>query len=214
MSMLSFTRGLLRVLADQRRTHWERYAGTDLHGRTLLIVGLGSIGTELARVASAFGMHVIGVKRNPVGIPPESLHAHEIYGPDDLPSLLRRAEFLVLITPHTDETENLIGAEELAALPRGAFLINIGRGQLLDETALITALESGHIAGASLDVFQNEPLPTDSPLWHMPNVIVCPHSGATSDRENERITDLFCDNIDRYLSDKPLLNLLDTAKLY
>ena len=214
MSMLSFARGLVRTLDFQRRKHWERYAGTDLDGRTLLIVGLGSIGTQLARVASAFGMHIIGIKRNPKNIPPDSLGVHELYGPDSLHDLLPRAEFLVLITPHTDETESLIGRDELAALPYGAFVINIGRGPLLDEDALVEALRSGRLGGASLDVFHTEPLPAQSPLWDLPNVIVCPHSGATSDRENGRLTDLFCENIERYLWGKPMLNVLDTEKFY
>ncbi len=214
MSMLSFSRGLLGTIDNQTRKHWERFAGTDLDGRTLLIVGLGSIGTALAQVAATFGMHTIGIKRNPGRTDPASLGVHELFGPASLHQLLPRAEFLVLITPHTDETESLIGPDELAALPERAFVINIGRGALLDEDALVNALQSGHLGGASLDVFRTEPLPTDSPLWTMPNVIVCPHSGATSDRENTRLTDLFCENIERYLTGKSLRNVLDTDKFY
>ena len=108
----------------------------------------------------------------------------------------------------------MIGAAEFAALPRGAALVNIGRGSLVDEPALVAALEEGHLGGAYLDVFQEEPLPTNSPLWGMPNVLVSPHSGSTSDGENRRLTDLFCDNLSRYRSGQPLRNVLVPDRLY
>ncbi len=108
----------------------------------------------------------------------------------------------------------MIGAEELALLPRGAVFINIGRGRLVDEPALIEALRSGHLGGAGLDVFANEPLPEDSPLWTLPNVLISPHSGSTSDRENSRLTELFCDNLRRFLAGQPLRNVLDRKRLY
>ena len=108
----------------------------------------------------------------------------------------------------------MIGAAELAALPRGAALVNIGRGSLVDEPALVAALEEGHLGGAYLDVFQEEPLPNDSPLWGMPNVFVSPHSGSTSDGENRRLTDLCCDNLSRYRSGQPLRNVLVPDRLY
>src|SRR5262249_49540922 len=131
-----------------------------------------------------------------------------------LHTVLRRAEYLVLITPHTDETERMIGAEELALLPPGAVLINIGRGALIDESALIAALRSGHLGGAALDVFAEEPLPPDNPLWELPNVLISPHSGSTSDRENARLTELFCENLRRFLAGEPLLNILNLETLY
>ncbi|HEU5101816.1 MAG TPA: D-2-hydroxyacid dehydrogenase, partial [Roseiflexaceae bacterium] len=159
MAMLYFAKGLNRIIDNQRRKHWERYAGTELGGRTLAIVGAGKIGAEAARLARAMGMTVLGVKRNPAGVDPASLNLHELYGPDRLGDVLRRAEYLVLIAPHTDETEHMIGATELALMPAGAVLINIGRGQLIDEPALIAALQSGHLGGAALDVFAEEPLP-------------------------------------------------------
>jgi glyoxylate/hydroxypyruvate reductase A len=214
MAMLAFAKGLHRMADDQRRHHWERYAGAELGGRTLGIVGVGKIGAEVARLAKAMDMTVLGIKRTVAGVDPAALHLDEIYAPNELATVLRRAEFLVLVTPHTDETEHMIGARELAMLPAGAILINIGRGALIDEPAMIAALESGHLGGAALDVFATEPLPEESPLWNMPNVLVSPHSASTSDRENARIADLFCENLRRYLGGEPLLNVLDMKTLY
>ncbi len=186
MSMLVFAKGLNRIVANQRRKYWERYAGSELGGRTLGIVGAGKIGAEVARMAQFMGMTVLGVKRNVAGIDPAALHLHELYARNGLREVLRRAEYLVLIAPHTDETEHMIGAAELALMP----------------------------AGAALDVFAEEPLPQDSPLWDMPNVLVSPHSGSTSDHENERLTDLFCQNLRRFLAGEPLLNVLNLETLY
>lgn len=214
MAMLAFAKGLPRMIGDQQRRHWERYAGRELGGRTLAIVGVGNTGAEVARLAKAMGMIVLGIKRTVEGIAPSALSLDALYAPSALHDVLPRAEFLVLITPHTDETERMIGARELAALPAGAVVINIGRGALIDEPELIAALESGHLGGAALDVFAQEPLPPDNPLWCMPNVLISPHSASTSDRENARITELFCQNLRRYLAGEPLLNVLDTARLY
>ena len=214
MAMLTFRKRLLETLVDQAKHHWERYATTDLEGRSLLVVGVGSIGTEVARMARAFGMRTVGVKRTVDGVDPDALHLDALYGFEDLHAALEGAEHLVLAAPHTPDTEGLIGARELALLAPGAVVVNVSRGALLDEAALIDVLESGHLAGAALDVFAEEPLPTDSPLWDMPNVIVSPHSASTSDRENGRITHLFCENLRRYLAGEPLLNVLDTEALY
>lgn len=133
---------------------------------------------------------------------------------DELDRLLEQVEYLVLCVPHTPLTEKMIGARELALLPEGAVLINIARGAVVDEQALIQALQSGHLRGAALDVFETEPLPRESPLWGMPNVIVSPHSASTSDRENERLTELFCDNLRRFLAGDPLRNVLNVELLY
>jgi phosphoglycerate dehydrogenase-like enzyme len=214
LAMLTFAKGLLGMVRDQQRRHWQRYAGTELAGRTVGIVGVGRIGRRVARLAQAFGMHVLGVKRRPAGVDAAAVHTDELYGPDQLDLVLSRSEYLVLIAPHTDETESVIGAPELATLPRGAVVINIGRGALVDEAALVGALRSGHLGGAALDVFAEEPLPTTSPLWDMPTVLVSPHSGSTSDRENARLTDLFCDNLREFLAGRPLANVLDTTRLY
>ena len=214
LTMLMFNKGLLRMLQEKERKHWERYAGTDLHGRTMVIVGVGAVGQEVARVGQALGMTVIGIKRHTENVEPASLNLDELHPPDRLQAALRRAEYLILITPHTPATSNMIGADELALLPQGAVLINIGRGALVDEPAMIQALRSGHLRAAGLDVFAKEPLPPESPLWNMPNVLISPHSASTSDRENGRLTDLFCENLRRFLGDEPMLNVLDVDRLY
>lgn len=213
MAILGHSRGLFRILEWQRERHWERFAGTDLEGRTVVIYGHGAIGTEVGRICRALGMRVIGVKRTPEG-DPAALHADELHGPDGWEALLPRADVLVLAAPHTPETERVVGAAELAALPGGALIVNIGRGALIDEPALVEGLGNGRPAAAALDVFEEEPLPPESPLWSMPNVLVSPHSASTSDRENARITDLFCDNLRRRLAGEPLRNVLDPERRY
>ena len=214
MAMLMHTRRALHMVAAQGEKAWARFAGTDLADKKLTIVGLGAVGGAVARVASALGMRVVGVRRGGGAAGSASADVDEIYNRGQLSEALSEAEFVVLIAPHTDETEGMIGAEQLARLRPGAALINIGRGALVDEIALVAALESGQLGGAYLDVFQTEPLPKDHRLWSMPNVLVSPHSGSTSDRENERIADLFIDNLGRWTTGEPLLNVLDTERLY
>ncbi|MFN2329752.1 MAG: D-2-hydroxyacid dehydrogenase [Chromatocurvus sp.] len=208
MVMTLFNKNFLRVLEDQKAKRWERYAGLDLSSRTLVIVGLGKVGQEIARLAQQFRMHVIGVKRSIDNTDPERLNVDELYEARDLDKVLPMAEFLVLIVPHTAETEKMMGEEQFALMPEGSVLINIGRGALVDEPALVAALEKGHLLGAGLDVFETEPLPEHSPFWKMPNVIVSPHSASTTGNENRLITDLFCQNLKLYLARKPLINLV------
>ena len=155
------------------------------------------------------GMTVIGFDLTPApGL------VDRYYEPSELHAMLRQPDVLVVIVPHTPQTEKMIGARELALLPRGAYFINIARGVVVDESALIQALRSGHLGGAALDVFAEEPLPPASPLWEMPNVLISPHSASTSDRENARITELFCDNLRRYLNGEALRNVLITERMY
>ena len=156
-------------------------------------------------------MHVVGTRRNPEGKIP---NVDEVYSPAELSSVLRQSNFLCIAAPHTDETTKMIGAKEIAQLPNKAVLINISRGAVVDEPALIDALRSGKLYGASLDVFAQEPLPKESPLWTMPRVIVSPHSSSNSVNENMRIVDLFCENLKHYVAGEPLINVLDTGKLY
>ena len=214
MAVLAFSRGLPVMVDAQRRRRWERFAGTDMEGKTLLIYGLGAIGREIARIMHPLGLHVLGIKRTVErhdAAPPD---VDEMHPPGALRELLPRTDVLTLCAPHTPETEGVIGREELALLPKGAILVNVARGALVDEAALVEALASGRLGGAALDVFAEEPLPVESPLWAMPNVLVSPHSASTSDGENGRITDLFCENLRRFLAGEELLNLLDVERLY
>ena len=208
MAMIMFNKGSLKVLEDQKVKKWERYAGTDLSNKTLVVVGLGQVGQEVARLGKQFRMRTIGIKRNVKGANLQDMFVDELYTPQDLHAVLPKADYLVLIAPHTDETSKMMGEKEFALMPKGSVLINIGRGALVDEPALIKALNSGHIAGAGLDVFDVEPLPTSSPFWDMENVIVSPHSASTTNNENKLITDLFCENLKRYLAGEEMLNLI------
>jgi phosphoglycerate dehydrogenase-like enzyme len=210
-AMLYFARGWPRMVAEQRAHHWERCAIETLVGKTLGIVGLGTVGRTVAGLARPFGVRRLGVRRSP-GDNDDSVDA--LYGPDGLGTVLRESDYLAICVPHTSETVGLLGAAEIATMKRGAVLINIGRGSVVDEPAMIAALESGHLRGAALDVFAQEPLPVDSPLWDMPNVLVTPHSMSTGRDENERLTTLFCDNLRRYLANQPLRNLFDKARGY
>lgn len=210
MAMLMFAKDYFSMQRDQRARHWERTCAEDLSGKTLAIIGVGNVGLEVARQAKCFDMRVLGMARATTEAP----NVDRFYTRAQLHDMLPQADYLVIIAPHTPETENMIGAAELALMKPTAVFINIARGTLVDEDALIAALREGRLAGAALDVFRTEPLPPDSPLWNMPNVIVSPHSASTVRQENARITALFCENLRRYLDGRPLLNVLDTDLLY
>lgn len=211
MAMLMFAKNYAYLEREKAERHWQRYCAYELADKTVGIVGLGKIGREVARLAKAFEMRVVGSRRQPQNTVE---HVDALYGPDQLPALLAESHFLVLSTPHTQETDKLVGRAELAALPEGAVLINIARGSVVQQDALVEALQSGHLAGAALDVFDPEPLPAEHPLWDMPNVIISPHSASTAISENAKLTRLFCDNLKRYLAGEPLLNVLDTGRGY
>jgi glyoxylate/hydroxypyruvate reductase len=212
MAMLVFVKELDRLKADQAAHRWERYCARELRGMTLGIIGLGNVGREIARLGDALGMRVVGTKRTAAaeGVP----HVHRVLPPDRSGEVIREADVLVLIVPQTADTRQLLGARELRSMKRGAILINIARGAIVDEAALIDALREGHLGGAALDVFATEPLPADSPLWDLPNVIVSPHSASTVPAENARLADLFCENLRRYVDNKPLLNVFDRTRRY
>jgi glyoxylate/hydroxypyruvate reductase A len=211
MSMLVFVKDLFLIQEQQASRKWQQYSGKELSDHTLGIIGLGKIGREIARRAKSFDMHVVGDRRDPKEPIP---FVDEVYGPEDLSMVLKQSNFLCISVPHTMETDGLIGEKELAMLPKGAVLINISRGAVVDEAALIKSLQTGHLGGASLDVFAQEPLPAASPLWSMPRVIVSPHSASTNANENKRLTELFIENLQHYLKGEPLRNVLDVNKLY
>lgn len=214
LAMLMFGKRTLELLDEQRAHRWERHAGEELRGKTVCVVGLGKIGLEVGRLARAFDMRVVGTVRDLRGRTAEQLGVDRLEGPDGLDALLSVADVVVLTTPHTSQTHALLDARRLRRLKRGAVLVNIARGDVVDEEALVEALRSGRLRGAALDVFQQEPLPPESPLWDMPNVFVSPHSASTVAQENSRITELFCANLLRYLGGEPLLNLFDREQRY
>lgn len=203
--MLMLARGFPHWLDAQRRCEWERIpAGqlpSNLSEQTLVIVGLGAIGSEIARLGRAFGLEVIGVRRSPrtSGDPVD-----ELISPGRLKEVLPRADWLALACPLTEATRGLIDAEALAALPRGARLLNVARGEIIDEAELIEALRTGQVGGAYLDVFETEPLASDSPLWRLPNVIVTPHNSAVSTGSGERQARGFLRNLAHWARKQPL----------
>jgi D-2-hydroxyacid dehydrogenase (NADP+) len=209
--MLCFSRGLNHLVRNQEQRQWRHSRVTELHGSTLGVVGLGGIGAEVARRGKCLGMRVIATRRRPER-PSDS--ADEVRGPEDLPWLLGESDYVALCAALTPGTRHLIGAPELAAMKSSAYLINIGRGGLVDEDALVAALESGGIAGAGLDVFAQEPLPTESRLWDLPNAVITPHLAGSSPRSHDRLIDLFCENLRRYLAGEQLLNVVDKAAGY
>ncbi len=211
LGLLAFAKDVPRLLADQRERRWGHYPVEELHGQTLLIVGLGHIGAAVARLASAFGMRVIGLNRSGGGDYPD---VDELAGIETLRNRLPEADAIVMSLPLTDATRGLIDAAAIAAIKPGATLVNIGRGAVVDEDALIEALRGGRLAGAALDVFAAEPLDADSPLWELPNVLLSPHTAGLSMHENERIVALFVDNLRRYLRGDELLNRVDPELLY
>jgi phosphoglycerate dehydrogenase-like enzyme len=214
-AMLYFAKRMPRVLADQRRHHWERFALDTLPGRTLGIVGFGHVGRAIARLARPAGLRILAVRRTspaPSGSP--DVDVDVVYPLAGLRTLLHESDYVALSLPLTRETTGLLGKADLEAMKPGAVLINVGRGQLVDEAALVDTLRSGHLGGAALDVFATEPLPAGSPLWDLPNVLVTPHSMSTALGENEVLVDLFCDNLRRYLAGDALLNVFDRKQGY
>lgn len=208
------------------KERWDTYAGPELRGQTLGLVGYGSISREIARLASAFGMQVLALKRDLKKLGHMSFHDKEgtgdpygeiperFYPPEALHSMLAECDYVVLALPLNHYTQHLIDEDALIAMKPSSVLINVARGQIVDEQALVEALDTGEIAGASLDVFEKEPLSQDNPLWEMPNVVVTPHISSLSDRYDERAIDLFCENVRRYLSGASLLNVVNRSLGY
>jgi len=205
--MLMLSRGFPGWMAAQRRHAWEPVRGDsapgDLRGQTLLLVGVGEIGKTMARIAQALGMRVIGVRRS--SRQPED-PVDEMHPPAALDQLLPRAQWLALTCPLTGETRGMIDAGRLARLPQGARVINVARGEIIDEQALIAALMGGHLGGAYLDVFEHEPLPAESALWDLPNVVLSPHNAAASTGNDARATAMFLHNLGLNARGEPMKN--------
>lgn len=212
MGLLAFTKDLPRLLRDKSNAAWGHYPVRELRGQRLLIVGLGHIGSEVARSARALGMHVTGVRRQPREEDRDVVD--EVGSIDNLAELVPRCDAVVVALPATPESEGLFGASLIDALPRHAIVVNVGRGATVDEAALVDALVEGRLGGAALDVFATEPLPRDSPLWRLDNVLISPHTAALSTNENQRIVELFIDNLHRWRDGRPLRNVVDTEHFY
>lgn len=204
--LLAFAVDLPRTLELQRERRWEPRETERLAGRTLLVAGQGSIGRAVARLARAVGMRVLAVASRPRagdGV------VEEVGGPGDLPRLLGEADFVVNVLPLTERTRGLFGREAFAAMRPGARFVNLGRGGTVDEDALVEALREGRIAGAALDVFAEEPLPPDSPLWSAPNAIVSPHISGSARGWQEAVVELFLENLRRFAAGEPLTGVVD-----
>lgn len=200
--LLAMTRGIAVAVANQQASTWSRTEVAELSGMTLGVLGLGVIGEGLARRALALGMRVIGTKRDPSGY---SGVAERVLGPDGTLEVCRQADAVVITLPGTEETRGLVGADELEAL-RDGWLVNVGRGSVIDTGAFIAAMQEGILAGAALDVFEEEPLPPESPLWDLPNVIVSPHLAGLSPRYGERLAALFARNLEAFRGEGEWVN--------
>ena len=202
--LLALGRDLPRLTREQANRRWEPRSSTDLSSLHLGIVGLGAIGSEVARLATAFGMDTIGLRRAVTGD-----EICETWTNDRLDDLLEWADAIAVTAPLTDATRRMFDAAAFARMRPGAWFINVGRGEIVDEQALVDHLSNGHLGGAGLDVFAVEPLPPDSPLWLLPNVIITPHSSGTTDGSHRRQVDMFVENFRRRAAGRPMANITE-----
>lgn len=210
--ILAGAKDLARLQAQQREKLWSgRWPMREIDRSTVLVLGLGHIGRELAVKAHGLGMRVIGTSRRS-GL--QAPGVDEVVDPGELDSVIGRVDAIVNTLPGTDATKGLLSADLLGAVHPGTTVVSVGRGTVIDEEALVAALQSGRVGMAVLDVFATEPLPRTSPLWSLPNVIVSPHTAANSPREERLIAELFADNATRFLDQKPLRNVVNTVEFY
>jgi phosphoglycerate dehydrogenase-like enzyme len=207
--ILAFARGLPRAIKAQEKHTWLKHTSLDLFelaDKTMVLLGVGAIGGRTAIIANALGMRVLGVRKNPEL---QASGVERMLGPSQLMEVLPTADFLVLTIPLTPVTRGIIGELELRAMKPTAYIVNIGRGGTIQETCLQKALQEGWIAGAGLDVFETEPLPPDSPLWEMDNVILTSHYAGLTPKYAQRGMEIFVDNLRRYQAGDPLNNVVD-----
>ena len=219
-TILLWSRRWPDLLELQRERSWpdsviekSMYAGRELEDATLLVIGLGAIGRRIAQLGRAFGMRALATRRSvtPGATDPD---VDVIASMEDLDTLLPEADYIVIATPSTAETRGMISAERISRMKPAAMLINIARGEIIDESALIAALASGKLGAAALDVTAHEPLPADDPLWSTPNLFLSPHLSGLTPRYSERLTDILLDNIARYRDGRPMRNLVHAARGY
>lgn len=209
--MLALAKRLHQFMRFQMEAKWNWLAPDELAGKTIGILGLGNVGMETASKAKCFGMKVLALKKKQIRRPS---YVDEILGPEDLNCLLRESDYVVVTVPLTSETYHMISEEELKLMKPSAYVINIARGAVIDNKALVKALKEGWIAGAGLDVFEEEPLPEDSEFWRLENVVITPHVAGATPHYSDRAVRIFCVNLKRYLEGKPLLNAVDKIAGY
>ena len=215
MALLAHFRGLAHLQAEQRAHRWVRYCGEEVAGRTIVTIGAGDLARGVARIGQALGMRLIAVARDTAKARPDGLF-DEVVPASQLHAALAKADAVVVTVPGLPSTLNMIDAAALSAMPAGCALVNIGRGTVVDEAALIEALRSGHVGFAALDVTAVEPLAEDSPLWDLPNVLISPHSASTVSRENAKITAIFVENLRLWVAGRvgEMRNVLDKGLMY
>jgi phosphoglycerate dehydrogenase-like enzyme len=211
--ILQFAKGAAESFRMKQKHEWKRYATHTLRGKTAGIVGLGHIGQEVARLSRAFGMRVIATRRSTKQVR-RARNVDVLYPPEQLNQLLAESDYVIICVPLTPQTQKLIGEKELNAMKSTAYIINIARGGIIDEAALVRALEEKRIAGAGLDVTTPEPLPPESRLWDMDNVILSPHVSGSMEDYTERSADIFCENLRRWRAGKKLVNVVDRKRGY
>lgn len=209
---LHFAREMPRLDAWKAECHWERFCGRELKGSRMTLIGMGRVGSRIAELSAGLGIEVTGHRRTPGRETPT--HVRRVVDANGLDAVLLETDILVIAVPDTPETRHLIDRRRLELLPASAVIVNVGRGSVVDQPAMIEMLRSGRLGGAALDVFEEEPLPTDNPLWTLPNVIISPHSASTVVQENDRLVELFIDNLHRYLDGRPLVNVFDPRRGY
>jgi glyoxylate/hydroxypyruvate reductase len=209
-AIFHITKKYHQIALAQEESKWVRSMSTPIAGRTLGILGLGSVGQDLARRASALEMRVIGTKRSGGSV----ANVERVYAPEAIDEVLGQSDFVVLLMPATAQTENSINAARLAAMKKSAWLINFARGSLVVDADLIAAVTGGKIAGAVLDVFRTEPLPSEHPFWQTPGITVLPHIGGGAPERNKVVAALFTDNARRYLAGEPLREVVDRTRGY
>ena len=213
-AIIALAKGFPQAVRRQGRHEWLRYTPEDVAGKTVCVIGVGKIGTAIAERCKAMGMRVVGVRRNAPAEGADLGPFEHIFGRDGLAEALSVSDYVVLCAPRTPETVGMIGIKEFVAMKDGARFINVARGDLVDEGALIAALESGRVGGAYLDVFATEPLPGENPLWDMENVLITGHSGAGSADRDERVVEIFLENLGRYLGAQTLVKVYDHERGY
>ena len=216
LGLLAHFRGLRHLEAEQRAHRWVRYCAEEMAGKTLALVGAGDLAQASARLAKAFGMRAVAVTRHPGKQRGGESPFDAVHGTEELHRVLQSADAVVVTPPHTPETEGMIDAAAFAAMKQGVAFVNIARGAVVDEAALIAALRSGHVGFAALDVAFVEPLPPESPLWDLPNVLISPHSASTVPAENGRIMEIFCWNLRCYVEGRlgDMRNVLNKELMY